>query len=69
MVKEAATAGFYEPEHLLGMSFPRLQILTIEELLTGKKLEYPRLAPNATFKRAPRQRKGPPPGNQQNNLL
>jgi hypothetical protein len=69
MVKEAATAGFYEPEHLPGMSFPRLQIVTIEELLTGKKLEYPRLAPNATFKRAPRQRKGPPPGNQQNNLL
>ncbi len=69
MAKEAATAGFYEPEHLLGLKFPRLQILTIEELLAGKKLAYPRLAPNATFKKAPRQRKGPGPGDKQNQLL
>jgi len=69
MEKEAATAGFYEPEHLPGLKFPRLQILTIEELFAGKKLEYPRLAPNATFKKAPRQRKGPSAASQQNNLL
>ncbi|MCX5893790.1 MAG: DNA methyltransferase, partial [Deltaproteobacteria bacterium] len=69
MLKEAATAGFYQPEHLPGLDFPRLQILTIEELLAGKKLEYPRIAPDVTFKKAPRQRKGPAPEDKQNNLL
>jgi site-specific DNA-methyltransferase (adenine-specific) len=69
MWKEAATAGFYEPEHLPGLQFPRVQILTIEELLTGKKLAYPRIAPDVTFKKAPRQRKGPFPEDKQNNLL
>jgi site-specific DNA-methyltransferase (adenine-specific) len=69
MLKEAATAGLYEPEHLPGRQFPRLQIATIEELLAGKKLHYPRLAPDVTFKRAPRQRKGPSPEDKQNNLL
>jgi len=69
MWKEAATAGFYEPEHLPGLQFPRMQILTIEELLMGKKLTYPRIAPDVTFKKAPRQRKGPSPEDKQNNLL
>jgi hypothetical protein len=69
MEKEAATAGFYEPEHLPGRQFPRLQMLTIAELLAGKGLDYPRLAPNATFKKAPRQRKGPSLEEQQNQLL
>jgi site-specific DNA-methyltransferase (adenine-specific) len=69
MWKEAATAGFYEPEHLPGRQFPRMQILTIEELLMGKKLAYPRIAPDVTFKKAPRQRKGPFPEDKQNNLL
>lgn len=69
MLKEAATAGFYQPEHLPGLEFPRLQILTIEELLAGKKLAYPRIAPDVTFKKAPRQRKGPAPEDKQNNLI
>ena len=69
MWKEAATAGFYEPEHLPGLQFPRMQILTIEELLMGKKLAYPRIAPDVTFKKAPRQRKGPSAEDKQNNLL
>jgi site-specific DNA-methyltransferase (adenine-specific) len=69
MLKEAATAGFYEPGHLPGLTFPRLQILTIEELLAEKKLAYPRIAPDVTFKKAPRQRKGPAPEDKQNNLL
>jgi len=51
------------------MSYPRLQILTIDELLAGKKLDYPRWAPNATFKKAPRQRKEPMGKKQQNNLI
>lgn len=69
MSKEAATAGFYAPTHLTGLEFPRLQILTIEELFAGKKLQYPRIAPDVTFKKAPRQRKGPTPEDKQNNLL
>ena len=55
MRKEAATAGFYEPEHFPGKKYPRLQILTVEELLAEKVLEYPRVAPAATFKKAKRQ--------------
>lgn len=57
MRTEAASAGFYEPEFLPGHRYPRIQILTIKELLSGKKLEYPRVAPEATFKRAERKSK------------
>ncbi len=69
MQREAATAGFYQPEHWPGLQCPRLQIVTIENLLAGNKLDYPRLAPDATFKRAPRQRKSPTDEEKQNNLL
>jgi len=71
MWAEAATAGFYEPEALPGKKYPRLQILTIADLLAGKKLEYPYLGPGseATFKKAPRQRKGPAPEENQGRLL
>jgi len=55
MLREAAAAGFYEPPGFLD-PVPRLQILTIEELLQGKELQYPRVA-EATFKKAPRRRK------------
>lgn len=55
MVNEAASAGFYEFRVFNeGMRFPRLQILTIEELLNGKRLEYPSQYLNVTFKPAPR---------------
>jgi len=56
MLKEAATAGFYVPELFPKYKFPRLQILTIEELLSGKKLEHPTFAP-ATFKKADKKAK------------
>jgi len=57
MTKEAATAGFYEPEHFQGRGVPKLQILTVEVLLSGKRLDLPRCAPSATFKKAPRKTK------------
>ena len=58
MQSEAASAGFYTPEHYPDSHYPRIQILTIEELLSGsKRAEYPRLAPEATFRRAPRRRR------------
>ncbi len=57
MESEAAAAGFYTPEHYPDSGYPRVQILTIEELLNGKRAEYPRLAPEATFRQAPRRRR------------
>ena len=40
MLTEAAATGFYESKDFPGR-YPRLQILTIAELLAGKKLECP----------------------------
>ena len=57
MLREAAAAGFYEPAHFPGQQFPRVQILTIEELLNGQLADYPRYAPEATFRRAARRRR------------
>ena len=54
MLKEAVSAGFYSSQW---GNFPRLQILTVEDLLTGKATaQYPRLNA-ATFKRAERKRR------------
>ena len=53
MHQEAASAGLYTPDYFHDQ-FPRMQILTIEELLAGAKAQYPRFAPEVTFKRAPR---------------
>ena len=58
MTAEAASAGFYTPEHYPDSHYPRVQILTIKELLAGaRRAEYPRLAPEATFRQAPRRRR------------
>ena len=54
MLKEAAEAGFYRSSD--GTSYPRLQILTIQQLLNGKQPEYPLHRRDATFKKAPRSR-------------
>ena len=59
MVQDALAAGFYEPEHFPDQRFPRVQILTIEELLAGQGAQYPRCAPAATFPRSPRRRRSP----------
>lgn len=48
MRTEAASAGFYSPG--FKKKYPRLQILTIAELLEGNKIEYPQT--NVTFKQA-----------------
>ncbi len=63
MREEAAAARFYEPENLPGKKYPRIQILTIAELLAGKRLDYPRLGV-ATFKKAPRRTKAAAQGQQ-----
>lgn len=52
MRKEAASAGIYKSPW---GSYPRLQIMTIEELLAGHKIDYPPARQvNITFKKAPR---------------
>jgi len=67
MKEEAASAGFYEPEHFPGNYYPKLQILTIQQLLDGKTVDYPRYAPVATFKKAQRIHKAN--GEEQDRLL
>jgi site-specific DNA-methyltransferase (adenine-specific) len=53
MIAEAASAGFYETEY---GKYPRLQILTIEELFAGKKPNIPLVDPTA-FRKAAREEK------------
>lgn len=51
MVKDAASAGFYESPN--GKKFPRVQLLTIEDLLSGKaRAEHPDYEPDLNFKKA-----------------
>lgn len=57
MVKEAVTAGFYHSE-FWGKDYPRIQILTIGELLEGKEVLMP--PPSGTFKEAQRAEKDGP---------
>jgi len=53
MRTEAASAGFYESPWW-NKRYPRIQILTIAELLQGKGIDYPPARQvNATFKNAP----------------
>lgn len=52
----AASAGFYEGP--FSKKFPKLQLLTVEELLAGKNVEFPH--ENVTFKKAPRARSSKP---------
>jgi DNA modification methylase len=52
MKSEAASAGFYDSPW--GTKHPKIQILTVEELLEGKKTDYPPTRGDATFKKAPK---------------
>ena len=58
MKQEAAQAGFYHSD-LWEQDYPRVQILTIEELLNGAQIQMPPTggAADLTFKRAQRQKK------------
>ncbi len=56
MVKEAVEAGFFKSKYYgYAEKVPRVQILTIEELFAGKRIEFPR-AQEETFKQAPKAR-------------
>jgi len=55
MRKEAAHAGLYESS-FWGKRYPRLQLITIAELLSEKRIDAPPRRTNITFKRAPKAR-------------
>ena len=52
MRSEAADAGFYTSPGW-GTTHPRMQLLTVAELLAGQKLDYPHITAK-TFKKAPK---------------
>ena len=66
MRQEALSAGAYTPEHFPDQQYPRLQILTIDELLAGSNVAHPRGGAPATFRQAPRRRRSQ---GQQTNLV
>jgi site-specific DNA-methyltransferase (adenine-specific) len=57
MMREAAEAGFYKSAD--GSTYPRIQVVTIQQILDGKQPEYPLHRRDATFKQAPKSRTRP----------
>jgi len=59
MNEEAASAGFYKSIELDESTYPKIQILTIEDLINGKTIMSPKYSRNKngnqTFKRAPQE--------------
>ena len=55
MVKEAASAGRYDSPW--GTSHPRVQLLTVGDLLGGRKVDLPRTGDYRTFKQSPKAKK------------
>ena len=55
MYGDAAAAGYYTHK-LTGQKYPRLQLRTVKELMTGKGIERPseHAARDETFKKAPK---------------
>ena len=52
MQTEAVTAGFYESE-TWGRHYPKIQLLTVADLLSGKTIDMPPIRQvSATFKKA-----------------
>lgn len=54
MRAEAASGGFYTPAYNPEAKYPRLQIITVAELLDGRGIDYPGRGLGVTFKRAPK---------------
>ena len=54
MQTEAVTAGFYE-SRMWNKRYPKIQLLTVAELLAGKQIDMPPVRQvGATFKKAPK---------------
>ena len=56
MKTEAASAGFYQSPW--GTKHPKVQILTVREILTGKQVDMPPTQDVRTFKKAPKAKRG-----------
>lgn len=56
MNTEAVSTGYYHSD-LWQKDYPRIQILTIEDLLNGKGIDMPKSVPSQTFKQAEKVKK------------
>lgn len=56
MITEALSSGSYHST-TWHQDYPRIQILTVQDLLAGKTIDMPRSVPSQTFKQAPRTKK------------
>ncbi|MDO9334345.1 MAG: DNA methyltransferase [Dehalococcoidales bacterium] len=66
MITEAISAGYYHSQ-LYDKDYPKIQILTIEELLQGKTVDMPsQTQTSIAFPKAPRVKKNP---SQQSNMM
>ena len=54
MLKEATAAGRFQWLHVKDTTYPKIQIRTIQELLNGRGIEYPRTPTDVTFRKAKR---------------
>jgi hypothetical protein len=54
MLRETTKAGLYKSSD--GTSYPRLQILTIQQILKGEQPDYPLHCRDVTYRKAPRSR-------------
>ncbi|MCX6380177.1 MAG: DNA methyltransferase [Armatimonadetes bacterium] len=52
MLNEASAAGFYSPPSGVGKRVSKIQIRTIEDILTGKAFEFPLYGSNVSLKQA-----------------
>ena len=52
MNKEALSAGFYTSTFFPDKKYARIQIITVKELIAGRRPEYPDLNPGSMFKKA-----------------
>jgi len=57
MRTEAIAAGFYDSENFKGQ-YPKIQVLTIAELLDGAKVKFPSMGVGAVIKSAPKKDSG-----------
>jgi hypothetical protein len=61
MITEAISTGYYHSQ-LYDKDYPKIQILTIEELLQGKMVDMPsQTQTSIAFPKAPRVKKNPSP--------
>jgi len=56
MRQEAAEAGFFQTKSVSASKHPRLQLLTIQDLLAGRKIDMPTAQDLRSFKQAPKAR-------------